>query len=61
MALEIERRWKLKGDIPSEYTEKKTIEQVYAHFSPDVRIRKLTKDETDTFYHYCKYQYLEIQ
>lgn len=56
MALEIERRWKLKGEIPEDYKEKKTIEQVYAHFSPDVRIRKLAKDESITFFHTVKYQ-----
>lgn len=55
--IEREKRWKLKSDPPSSQIEDKfTITQTYANFSPDVRVRKITKDDQDVYYHTVKYQ-----
>jgi len=56
--IEREKRWKLKSDPPSsDIKDKYTIEQTYANFSPDVRIRKITSsDNQDTYFHTVKYQ-----
>ena len=56
--IEREKRYKLKGEIPIENIKDKfTISQVYANFNnPDVRIRKITRQNQDEFSHCVKYQ-----
>ncbi len=54
--IERERRWKVSGKIPSsKIKDKMRITQTYANFNPDVRVRKITKDGADTFYHTTKH------
>lgn len=54
--IEREKRWKLKGEIPSDkIVDKFTITQCYANFKPDVRIRKINKDNSEEYSHCVKY------
>ncbi len=54
--IERERRWKIKGNIPSDkIIDKFTIIQIYANFKPDLRIRKIIKDNKEEFTHCAKY------
>lgn len=60
--LEIEKRYRLNPnvEIPKDKIKLKyRIEQVYSNIaiatSPDVRIRKITKDEEETYFHTVKY------
>ena len=54
--IERERRWKLNGEIPTEnIIDKFIIEQTYANVKPDLRIRKITRDDKDEFTHCAKY------
>jgi CYTH domain-containing protein len=60
--IERERRWKLNGKLedipPDQIVDKYLIEQVYSHFKPDLRIRKITKQDIEEYFHCAKY-YLE--
>ncbi len=57
--IERERRWKLNGDIPTEnIIDKFIIEQTYANVKPDLRIRKITKENKEEYSHCAKY-YIE--
>lgn len=55
--LEIEKRYKLAGDIPKDKIKSRyRIEQVYSNISPDVRIRKITDvDGKESYLHTVKY------
>ncbi len=56
--IEREKRWKLKPNtfIPSEnIVDKFLITQTYASYRPDLRIRKITRDNKDEFTHCAKY------
>jgi CYTH domain-containing protein len=55
--LEIEKRYKLNGDIPKDKIKSQyRIEQVYSNISPDVRIRKITDtDGKENYFHTVKY------
>jgi CYTH domain-containing protein len=54
--IEREKRWKLKSSPPSDkIVDTYKIEQTYAHFKPDVRIRKITRDGSEEFSHCVKY------
>jgi CYTH domain-containing protein len=58
--IEREKRWKINNinNIPTDkIIDKFTITQVYANFkTPDVRIRKISRENKDEFYHTVKYQ-----
>lgn len=55
--IEREKRWILDGEIPhNKVKDKFEIIQTYAHFNPDVRIRKIVKNNIEEFYHTVKYQ-----
>ena len=57
--IERERRWKLKSSFPTEnIIDKFIIEQTYANVKPDLRIRKITKENKEEFSHCVKY-YIE--
>jgi adenylate cyclase len=56
--LEIERRYKLNGEMPKDRIKSQySIEQVYANINdPSVRIRKITDlNNKETYYHTVKY------
>jgi CYTH domain-containing protein len=55
--LEIEKRYKLIGDIPKDKIKSQyRIEQVYSNISPDVRVRKITDiDGKESYFHTVKY------
>ena len=54
--IEREKRWKLKGDIPTEnIIDQYLIEQTYASYRPDLRVRRITRDNKDEFTHCAKY------
>jgi adenylate cyclase len=55
--IEREKRWRVKDTIPSDNIKDKfVIEQTYAHVKPDVRIRKITRNDSEEFYHTVKYK-----
>lgn len=55
--IEREKRWKVKGTIPvDKIKDKFIIEQTYANINPDVRVRKISKDNSNEFYHTVKYK-----
>lgn len=56
--IEREKRWRLKGNIPSDkIVDKFIIEQTYAtnNSNPSIRIRKITRNESEEFSHCVKY------
>jgi len=54
--IEREKRWKIKSSPPSEnIVDKFLITQTYASYRPDLRIRKITRDDKDEFTHCAKY------
>jgi CYTH domain-containing protein len=56
--IEREKRWKLKSEPPSDkIVDKFIIEQTYAtnNSNPSVRIRKITRDNSEEFSHCVKY------
>lgn len=56
--IEREKRWKLKSNPPfDKISDKFTIEQIYAtnNSNPSVRIRKITRDNSEEFSHCVKY------
>lgn len=54
--IEREKKWYINGSLPEEYKEKYLIEQTYASFNPDVRIRKTIKKNQTKFTHTVKYK-----
>jgi len=56
--IEREKRWKLKGDVPTDAIKDKfIITQTYADSkNPQIRVRKITRDNFEEFYHTVKYQ-----
>lgn len=54
--IEKEKRWYIKGELPTDYlVTKKCIEQTYTNFSPDVRIRKTIENDISHYSHTVKY------
>lgn len=56
--IEREKRWKLKdtSTIPTDkIIDQFTIEQTYANFKPDLRIRKIIRQDKEEFSHCAKY------
>ena len=56
--IEREKRWKINNinNIPSDkITDKFLIEQTYAYYKPDLRIRKIIRQGKDEFTHCAKY------
>jgi CYTH domain-containing protein len=55
---EMERRWKLKGQIPKDNIIRQMyIEQCYSNLkTPDVRIRKLVENDKESYFHTVKYK-----
>ncbi len=56
--IEREKRWKLNSNSPiptDAIKDKFSITQTYANFNPDVRIRKINRDNSEEFYHTVKY------
>lgn len=54
--IEREKRWKLNGEFPKDKSkEVKRIQQTYFNFNPDIRVRKITQNNNDTFFHTVKY------
>lgn len=56
--IEREKRWNLKPNtsVPTDSIKDKfTITQTYANFNPDIRIRKISRNDSEEFYHTVKY------
>jgi CYTH domain-containing protein len=60
--IEREKRWKIKSEIPTENIKDKfTITQIYVDSkNPTIRIRKITRENSEEFYHTVKYQLSQI-
>jgi adenylate cyclase len=56
--IEREKRWKIKSEIPTENIKDKfIITQTYVDSkNPTIRIRKITRENSEEFYHTVKYQ-----
>ena len=56
--IEREKRWRLSGNIPTDSIKDKfLITQTYAESkNPQIRVRKISRQDSDEFYHTVKYQ-----